>query len=661
MKKNLLILSISLFSIHSIAQDTFIGDKAIVKVESNTLFYNGGSLKLATSSASGNSLTKVVSNDGNIVINNSYTNDLTANNGEAFFNNYLGEKQYGQVIINNNSGSTTGKLTMEKPSVISVNNANATNVIGIQQLPISLPFKGEVQSIMHSFENKTESNFRGNCVVDNTCSQRYWMTLYRWNNTKIVNDAVQTGDLLRPGDYYLLNIISNTGLHEIYDGTNKIGYKGIAAPEKYTSGKTKTIIPNYTNGTEFEGEEYSAWKGKRNLYNEIYHTYLGNNSANNNSVSYGKNMFRYGNPYTSNIDLRNPDNWLIIDGGIQPFEILKLTQNYKHTWNSTTGSSHNSTGSDQYVRANYNPTASPKWTGSAEAVLIRPLEMFRITFNSSTLLNVGIELENTEKTFLQQITGVDNLTTNRSSNSTEFYQLKVSLVDNENNVITEPVFLSTSSTFETGLPTQNISSATMLLLEEDNDGNAIANAKAIINTFNSEDYIGKPLHLELNNLAAGNQYKLKFNLKENNIFTDDIQNFNGSSFYLYDKVANTYTELNGSSEINIVANENTLDQFTFFWRQIPRTLGVDDLTKKFKTQVYKFSQDQYKVKLNPNKVSASIEIYHVNGSKVGTQSNILANNSSDQLLNLPAGQNGLFIVKVIYNDGTQENIKLLVD
>lgn len=660
MKKNLLTLSILLFSIHAVAQDTFIGDKAIVKVESNTLFYNGGSLKLATSNASGTSLTKVVSNDGNIVINNGYTNDLPANNGEAFFNNYLESQKYGQVIINNNnSASTTGKLTMEKPSVISVNNANATNGNGIQQLPISLPFKGEVQSIMHSFANKTESNFRGNCVVDNTCSQRYWMTLYRWDNTKIVNDAVQTGDLLQPGDYYLLNIISNTGLHEIYDGTNKIGYKGIAAPEKYTSVKTKTIIPNYTNETEFEGEEYSVWKGKRNRYNEIYHTYLGNNAADNASTTYAKNMFRYGNPFTSNIDLRNPENWLIVDGGIQPFEILKLAQGYKHTWNATTGSSHNSTGSDQYVRANYNPTATPQWTGSAEAVLIRPLEMFRVTFNSPTLLNVGIELDNTQKTFLQQITGVNNL--NRSANSTGFYQLKVSLVDNENNVITEPVYLSTSQTYETGLPTQTISSATMLLLEENNDGNTIANAKSIINTFNAEDYIAKPLHLELNNLPVGNQYKLKFNLKENNIFTDDVQNLNGKAFYLYDKVANTYTELNGSSEINFVVNDNTLDQFTFFWQDIPRTLGVDDLTKQFKTQVYKAAQDQYKVKLNPNKVSAQIEIYHVNGSKVGSQSNIQINNSSDQLLNLPAGQNGLFIVKVIYNDGTQENIKLLVD
>ena len=660
MKKNLLTLSILLFSIHSIAQDTFIGDKAIVKVENNTLFYNGGSLKLSPSNASGTPLTKVISNDGNIIINNAYLSDLPGDHGNGFINNYLDVKKYGQVIINNNSGTTTGKLTMEKPSVISINNGNATNGNGVQQLPISLPFKGDAPSIMHSFTGKTESNFRGNCVKNNTCSQRYWMTLYRWDNQKIVNDAVEAGDALIPGDYYLLNLVSNTGLHGFYDGESIIGYKGTAAPERYASEITKTVIPNYaTNETGFQTEKYSAWKGKRNLYNEIYHTYLGNNSADNNSDSYGKNMFRYGNPFTSNIDLRNPENWLIVEEGIKPFEILKLAQNYKHTWNSTTGSSHNSTGSDQYVRANYNPTATTKWTGSAEAVLIRPLEMFRITFNSSTLLTVGIELENMEKTFLQQISGVSNLS--RSENSTEFYQLKVSLVDNENNVITEPVFLSTSSTFETGLPTQNISSATMLLLEEDDDGNTIANAKAIINTFNSEDYIGKPLHLELNNLAAGNQYKLKFNLKENNIFTDDIQNFNGSSFYLYDKVANTYTELNGSSEINIVANENTFDQFTFFWRQIPRTLGVDDLTKKFKTQVYKVSQDQYKVKLNPNKVSASIEIYHVNGSKVGTQSNILANNSSDQLLSLPAGQNGLFIVKVIYNDGTQENIKLLVD
>lgn len=657
MKKNLLTLSMVLLSIHSIAQDTYIGDKAIVKVEENTLFYNGGSLKL-TSTPAGTPLTKVVSNNGNIVINNNYENLITNNTGGEFYNNYLGNKSYGQVIINNGSGTTTGKLTMEKKSVVSVNNSNANSTTGIQQLPISIPFKGNVESIMNSFPGKTTANFRGNCTIDATCGQRYWMTLYRWDNQKIVNDAVVTGTSLIPGDYYLLNIISNTGLNEIYDGVNNIGYKGIAAPEKYTSVKTKTVIPSYVE-TNFENEMYSAWKNKRNLYNEFYYTYLGNDAVNNTSTTYGKNMFRYGNPFTSNIDLREPNNWLIVDGGIKAFEILKLAQNYTHTWNSTSGSSHNSTEGNQYVRANYDPNANPKWTGSAEAVLVRPLEMFRLTFNSSTLLNVGIELDNNEKTFLQDITGVTNLT--RSENNSEFYQLKVSLLDTDDNVVTEPVFLSTGNQFETGTVAQNISSGTMLFLEENNDGSTIANAKSIINTFNSEDYTAKPLHLELNDLPLGSQFKLKFNLKENNIFTEDVNNFNGSSFYLYDKVANTYTELNGSSEVNITVSDRTFDQFTFFWKEIPRTLGLDDLTNKFKTQVYKFTEDQYKVKLNPNKISANIEIYHVNGSKVGSQSNISINSSSDQLLNIPAGQNGLFIVKVIYNDGTQDNIKLLVD
>ena len=680
MKKNLLTLSILLLSIHSIAQDTYVGDKAVVKVEANTLFYNGGNfvLNASANSSTANSLDNVVINKGNIIINEGFRNTNTetgiyASNGDEFLNVYTSNIEYGQVIINGSNDKTTGKMTVQKKSVLSVNNgSNSTN--GVQQLPIAFPFRGKVETIMNSFSGKNESNFRGNCGLDVTCNQRYWMTLFKWNNNKIVNDAVTTGSELTPGAYYLLNIVSNTGLHTEFNGTNIINYKGVPAPARVQFGPTKTVIKNFSEN-DFKDKTYSQWKNLRNNYNELYYTYIGNGtSAENGTKSFGKNFYRFGNPYTSNLNLSvrlstNPvdlqNNWIkFYDNtgqnlqNLKTFELSKLAQTYKHTWSSETGSSHNSTGSDQIIRAKF---ASGTWTGDNEAILIRPLEMFSINVIDEGLINLDVELTDLNKTFVKQI-GVSSAPLSpRSLNNSAFHQLKISLYDNENNIISEPVYLANASNLNTAQDIINASERTMLLLEEDVTGDVIVNAKSLINTFNADDYVGKPLHLELNNLAVGSNYKFRFNLKENSIFTSDVNQFNsGYSFYLHDKLNNSYTPIIGSTEIAINVDNNIKDRFTFFWREIPRTLGTDELNKNFKTQVYKFSEDKYKVRLNSSKKSANIEIYTIAGVKVTSQS--IENISNlDESLKIPYGENGLYIIKVIYNDGTQDNIKLLVD
>lgn len=200
----------------------------------------------------------------------------------------------------------------------------------------------------------------------------------------------------------------------------------------------------------------------------------------------------------------------------------------------------------------------------------------------------------------------------------------------------------------------------MLLLEEDKDGNVIANAKSVINTFN-DNYVNKPLNLELNDLPVGNSYKLRFNLNEKDIFSENVTNFtSGNKYFIHDKLNDTFTELNGETTININVTEDTKNQYAFYWKETPKTLGTGDLVNSFKTQVYKYSNNNYKIKLDSSKSTANIEIYNVNGTKVSSQSDIKVSNN-DHLLKIPAGQSGLYIVKVVYNDATQNNIKVLVD
>ena len=662
MKKNLLTLSVLIASVYSFAQDTYIGDKAIVKVQPSTLFYHGGDLKLKTS---GNAA--IVKNQGNIQIKKSYKDDApTATKGEHFVNIYSSDDSYGQVIIDETTAISTGKLTMQKKSVLSNSNTSVTGAStnGIQQLPIAFPFKDKVETIMNSFSSTIA--FRGNCALDTPCGQRYWMTLFRWDNNKIVNDAVVTGDNLNPGDYYLLNLIVNAGLHQEYNGTNLINYKG--TPKGVVSTTTyKTKIFNLSE-TEFEATAYSGWKDKINKYNERYNSYLGNRSEDFTSLSFGKNIIRLGNPYTSNYDLSNVNTWLTTSL-TKNIRLLKLAQNYKHSWNSNTGSSHNSVAANQYVIASYNATSN-QWVGNKEAVLLRPLEMFQVTFTHGTtntpatgqIEDITVNFTQGQKTFNYSASAtVASGTPSARNSQANLYQLGISLLDNEGEIIADPVYLGGGSSLPTADNIQSSSASPILLVEEDFDGGIIANAKTKINMFNSDEYVAKPLNLELNNLEAGNQYSLRFNLKENSIFSDDVNTFStGDSYYIHDKIANTYTPITGSTVVNFTAGEDVLDQFTFYWKDTPRNLGVGNLDKNFVTKVYKYAEDNYRIKLDASKKEANIEVYNVNGIKVSSQSNVKINNE-DPTLKLPTNLSGLYVVKVVYEDGTQKNIKVLVD
>lgn len=645
MKKNLLTLLALVVMCSTSAQDTYIGDKAIVKVNPNTLFYNGGNVTLnAEKPHLSNGNDTIVRNQGNIQIQGNFINPISASTGDEFINYWLNNNKYGQLIINGSNTSTQGRLTMQKKSV------KATD---IQQYPMSIPYQGSVETISNSFIG---TNFRGNCALNQPCTQRGWMTLFIWNNQKIVNDAVVTGSMISPGSYYLLNIIPNTGLNTFFDGDKKITYRGIPAPENVSFSNLTTVIPNTGfSSTDFATKSYSNWRMLRNQYNEQYYTYLGKNEEDLASKTFGKNMFRFGNPYTSNINLSIVTNWLSFNAGsiTKDFELIKLTPGYTHTWNDRTGSSHNSTDGSQYLKATY---VNSVWAGSAEAVLVRPFEMFRLKFNPTDdkLVNINVHLGSNIKTF-NQTASAPVTPIPRSSN--EFYQLEIALVDQENNILSQLAYLSASNQFETGANINPNSGSKMSLLEEDTTGDIIYNAETLINTFNT-DYIAKPLHLILYSLDDGKEVSLKFNLKENNIFDENIPNLsNDNSFYIYDKLNNTYSKIDSSTEVKFNYDKNLSDRFTFYWKNTPDNLGIDDLNKSETTIVYKYNNNSYKIRLDKSKSLANLEIYNLTGSKVGFQSKV--NTQTDTNLTFPT--TGIYIVKVVYNDGSTKSLKVLVD
>jgi len=107
MKKNLLALFV-LGAIYSAsAQDTYIKDAVIVKVNPNTLFYNGGNVNVSTDQIT--ATTEKIINQGNIQIQGGFTN--VNETGKNFVNKYTSSTSYGQLIIKDAS-SVTGKVAI---------------------------------------------------------------------------------------------------------------------------------------------------------------------------------------------------------------------------------------------------------------------------------------------------------------------------------------------------------------------------------------------------------------------------------------------------------------------------------------------------------------------------------------------------------------------
>lgn len=680
MKKNLLTIGfLVLFVGLSKAQVlTYVGSGAKLYVGSSALVYSGGDFQL-------NSINDAtVENKGNITIVGNYLKGSTANaavDGKEFVNVYTSTNDYGQVKILGGGALTDARMTIQRPAASSAY-FNAT-------YPIAFPYKDNVNYLMNSF-GKTTAEFKGDCAVGVNCGPSiYNMTLRKWNNNLLVNDAVPTASTFKAGDYYLLNL-RNADMQAAMVGT--IGYKGTPSPGAYSS-TAKGVINGSTEAT-FSSLQYNTWKEYVNQYNEKYKTYLGD--VNTTSLTYAKNTYRFGNPYTSNLDLSAFDGanaWLFIknNGGnrtikqatdasmIKDFYVTKRTSSYGITWNPVKGSEDNNISeSSTYHKAMYDGT---QWSGDPQALLIRPLETFNLNFalinptnlGATRILDVEVKFGDNHKTYSYSPSGslgttpipygrvsASSLRTEATaqklaSNTYNFYQAGIFLVNN-NKILGSPTFLVGSNyNTESGSASTNTNDIYAFGIDP-NTSSVAYTSKKDFNTFNSDTYIGKPMGIGFNNLVLGNEYELRFNLYEGSIF-NEVKDLSTDKFYLLDKETQKVSEISSANSYKFVVSNNDYNsRFEVYWKSYtPQgTLGTDVVNNaKNSTFVY---NDNGSNKIRFEKSSkANLQIYEMGGKLVSDIPNVATVN--DYLLKLE--NNKVYIILVKYEDGTVRTLKTI--
>ena len=679
MKKNLLTIGfLVLFVGLSKAQVlTYVDSGAKLYVGSSALVYSGGDFQLnSTNSAT-------VENKGNITIVGKYLKGGAVNaatDGKEFVNVYTDTNDYGQVMILGTGASADARMTVQRPAASSAY-FNAT-------FPIAFPYKDNVNYLMTSF-GKTTADFKGDCAIGANCGPSiYNMTLRKWNNNKLVNDAVPTASTFVAGDYYLLNMRDASMMAAM---VGKIGYKGTPSPGAY-SATAKGVI-NGSTETAFSNLQYNTWKEYVNQYNEKYKTYLGD--VNTTSLTYAKNTYRFGNPYTSNLDLSAFDGanaWLYIKNNsgnitilqatdaqmIKDFYVTKRTSSYSITWNPITGSEDNNTsGSSTYHKAMYDGT---QWSGDPQALLIRPLETFNLNFakidptklGGTRILDVEVKFNDNHKTYSYSPSGslgttpipygrvaasslrTESTSQKLASNTYNFYQAGIFLVNNDK-ILGSPTFL-VGTNYNTESATTSTNTNNIYAFGIKPDASVAYDSKKDINTFNSNTYVGKPMGIGFNNLVVGNEYELRFNLYEGSIF-NEVKDLSTYKFYLLDKETQKVSEVSSANSYKFVVSNNDYNsRFEVYWKSYsPQgTLGTDVVNNTNKSTFVYYDNGSNKIRFEKSG-RADLQIYEMGGKLISDFPNVSTNNDFDLILE----NNKVYIIIVKYSDGIVRTLKTI--
>ena len=182
--------------------------------------------------------------------------------------------------------------------------------------------------------------------------------------------------------------------------------------------------------------------------------------------------------------------------------------------------------------------------------------------------------------------------------------------------------------------------------EENSNGEVIKTAQTLSNSFNSVDYIAKPIRLGFNDLENGQEYTINMNLYEYSIL-NQVDKLGLGKYYILDKKTNKTEVVDANTKITFVADNTINDRYEFYWNALPESLSTNDnLTSKNVTYLYSNNGNQY-IKFEQNNTTADIAIYDLAGRQISYKTNVSTNN--DHQLNLVAA--GVYLVKISYKDG----------
>ncbi|MGX9987443.1 T9SS type A sorting domain-containing protein [Soonwooa purpurea] len=658
MRKTLLTLgTIAAFAqVHAQDNFTYIGDKAYFKVSEGALVYSKD-LSMRTVGSG------VLDVSGDVMIDGGVSNTFeTVNtNGSAKSNG-------GNIILrmNNASNNTYGQLYIE--------GFNQNNITGIvdkeyrerkhgtyQQL--SLPFYGKILSTLNTEFGKPFSDVR-------------WSKneILKWNNPK------------PRFDIFSVNQQTLTGLEYIALGSGNFDASsnptvGIQNPNVATN----ATVPNYTNGVYIVrgkpiadtqsktarlygaglGIDYGTSGQVRNLHGETYNSYLQDNfdaSVTNPwlQANFGKNLYQYGNPYLTNLDLSQigiVESATIGDGNAIP-----NIQGIRFDPGEVTSDSDGATYS---TNARYITYAGGVPVADVNNAIIKPMQTFVVKLaNSVDNASYNLNFKTLRRfKYTARAANVNyDVTANRGASATTVKQLGVIALDANGKELSRTYYVVYADAKTGMLDLNQVSSQVTAgpidiigTYEEKPDGGMDTNLSdkywLYVNEANETNFAGKPIVMEL---YSNDIKSLKFEILEDAEMIDDNQSLlsSGKAFYIRKSDSSELVSISQGKILDI-----TGDQFNLYYdKPNDATLGNDEAKMSRSKIAYNPNIDEYVLLFDPKWNEADVKVYDISGKLILSKNRV--STKKDLILDIQKF-NGTYVVTATSEKGELFNGKII--
>lgn len=684
MKKKLLTLTLLGACLSANAQIlSYLDSNANVYVGKNALVYNGGGMKIKNNAQVLNYGNVMIVGSNNDVFKTVTTSDedkTETNGGGNFINKLNDPANYASV----NSPSSPSIYTYGQLYISGLAQNNVTAIVDQEYRATK---HGDYQQISLPFFKKTFSTLSGSTEFNKLFTNTRWSKneILKWNNRNAVFDYVDVFSKTLDADdsannkatgYYILG---SNGLDTSNPSTQLGGtqtaftIKGIPYAE--------SNVPNELLIDAGAGIDFGTGNGyKTNAYNERYMSYLhdGFELANGGTAwngNFGRNMYLFGNPFLTNLDLSrigHVESATPGDGNFlsKIYGIRLEVSNVQYKTNIGGGTS-----TYKYVVFSGTHPNAPSQTGSPavpigdiDYLVVRPMGTFLIklkdnsssdSFNFKTLRRFN---------YLPRLASTNySVTAARSTASkvtNTVKQLGVIALDANGNELGRTYYVVypeaiTGNSSEANSQVTALSTNVVGTFEEAPSGgydfNQTSKYWLYINEANETDFQGKNVKL-VNYSSLIKSYK--FEIRENaTLVTDGTHELaTGIGFYLRDS-SNNGSLLKAKQGETIPVTGQEFDLY-YGAPSNEGTLGTDNGKAPSRTKIiYIEDAKKYIVKFDPNWKNADIYVHDMSGKLILSKKNVKA--SSDYVIELDTKVKNTFIINVISELGEKVTSKII--
>ena len=677
MKRKIFTLGLLSLAFSANAQSLLgVQDQASLHIKEDALIYSGGELKTVADG--------VIDNFGNVMIVGGGFKTVTASN--------TNKTNGGNFILRLWSNATTNGSIVNGGTVIKYgqlyidNQTTQAQVTGIVDKEYKDNAHGAYQQMAIPFYKKKFSELSTELNANLSGNRRNKTGILVWNNSKVRFDhftpSDNTTDILLASTtpvensgattYYAIgsmnfNAFSGGNLNSL--STKVFTIKGVPF--------AGTIIGTLTGAGQ--NVDFGPGGKNTNYFRERYNSYLGDNwehSTNLWTGNYGKNIYQFGNPYLTNLNLKYLGKIVSNLKGVRVDPSIDV----KATGAETGG-----------VYLSYTSGVA---TGDVKQAIVRPMGTFEIKLSTGTTpldfgklrkfaysasssatptYNDGVTVQSkslNEELLLSELSELSTNSTAKTANarlsSSTVKQLGVIALDSDGKELGRTyyvVYADGVSGQPTNLTTQVTANSKNIIgtFEESKKGGVdedlINSYWLYINEANENDFKGKEIPMRV---YSSDVKSLVFEILENAEDIADGQErlSSGESFYIFD--GKKHVLIGNNKKISI---SSTDAEFGLYYGKpaelVSQKNTIATIQKPSATILaYDESIAAHKILFDPEWKKATVQVFDLSGRLILSQANVDAT-KGEFVVNLPSAVRGTYVVTAVSETGKKFSQKVI--